>query len=338
MELFDKDLDRDVVVVAEIGVNHEGDVDAASRLVRLAAEAGADAVKFQTYTPARFTASGDRERLARVTKFALDQAAHRRLAREAADRGVHFFSTPLTEDVVPFLDELCPAFKIASGDLTFEPVIRAATRTGKPVILSTGAGTVDEIERAVGWVREDIGVDRLADRLVLMHCVSAYPTPVEQANVRAVPYLAERFGVHVGYSNHVIGAEACLAAISLGACVIEVHFTDRKEGRTFRDHALSFEPADLKELVRQAALIRAALGAFGKPVQPEEKANRDAIRKGVVASRDLSAGAVLTDADLMYARPASEFSASERPALIGRRLRDAVGRGEVIARANVVEA
>ena len=181
------------------------------------------------------------------------------------------------------------------------------------MLLSTGCGTIDEVDRAVDWVGDEVGADALAERLVLMHCVSAYPTPAEEANVRSVPFLAGRYPIPIGYSNHVIGPEACYAAIALGARVIEVHFTDRKEGREFRDHALSFEPADFATLVATARRIDATLGAFGKEPQPCERASRDANRKGVVAARDLVMGTVLKPEDLMYARPATEFSASELP-------------------------
>ncbi|MDP6952085.1 MAG: N-acetylneuraminate synthase family protein [Alphaproteobacteria bacterium] len=338
MKLFGKNLEHDVAVVAEVGVNHEGDVEAASALLRLAAEAGADAVKFQTYSPDRYATASDTERLTRVGRFALDEGSHGRLAKEAKSLGIVFFSTAVTEDVVPLLDSLCPVIKIASGDLTFEPVVRAAAATGKSVILSTGGGTVDEIDCAVDWVRGEIGDAALADRLVLMQCVSAYPTPIEQANARSVPFLAERYGVHVGYSNHVIGIEACLAAIALGASVIEAHFTDRKSGRDFRDHQLSFEPDDMADLVRRAPLVKASLGAYGKAVQPVELPGRDIMRKGVVAARDLAAGTALAETDLMYARPATEFAAADLPRLVGRHLLAAVGRGELIRRENVESA
>ena len=335
MRLFGKDLTRELVVIAEIGVNHEGNADVACALVRLAAEAGADAVKFQTYTPERYIAANDTDRLARVTRFALDEAAHRRIAGEAARVGIQFFSTAVSEDVVPFLADLCPALKIASGDLTFEPVIRAAARTGKPVILSTGGGTLDEIDRAVAWVRTEVGEVALAERLALMQCVSAYPTPIEQANVRAVPVLKERYGLATGYSNHVVGPDACLAAVALGAQLIEVHVTDRKEDRAFRDHALSFEPSELAQLVAQLSRVRSSLGGFTKERQPAEMTSLAAMRKGVVAARDLAVGAQLQAADLMYARPASEFSAADLPLLIGARLKTALRRGELVRRAAV---
>lgn len=332
MKLFGKDLTREVAIVAEIGVNHEGDADAALELVSLAAEAGADAVKFQSYTPARYTAANDAERLARVGRFALSEKTHKDLADEAKARGVHFFSTPLSEDWVENLAPLASAIKIASGDLTFEPVVRAAARTGKPVILSTGLGTDDEIDRAVGWLREEIGAEHLGERVVLLHCVVAYPTPLEEANLLAIPFLAERYRVPVGYSNHVLGLDACFGAVALGACLLEVHFTDQREGRTFRDHQLSLLPGELAELVRRTPGLRAARGGFGKPRQKSELAALQAVRKGVVAARDLAAGTVLARDDLMYARPATEFAASELGTLIGRRLTGDLKRGMLVPR------
>jgi len=335
MRIFGKDLDREVAVVAEIGVNHEGSLDAALSLMRLARQAGADAAKFQTFTPERFASASDPARLKRVTGFDLGNAGFRALAAEAAKLNFPIFSSAVSEDVVPFLDGLFPAIKIASGDVDFEPVIRAAAATGKPVFLSTGLATIDEVETAVGWFRDAAGTPDIRDRLILMHCVTAYPTPIEQANVSAVPYLAEKTGLRVGYSNHIVGLEACLAAVALGACVIEAHFTDRKDGREFRDHQLSCDPDDMRQLVAMVPRIRACLGAGNKERQACEIGNLTAVRKGVVAARDLAAGTVLGRDDLMYARPASEFPAAEIGSLAGARLKDAVRRGELITRANV---
>jgi len=168
------------------------------------------------------------------------------------------------------------------------------------------------------------------EELILMHCVSAYPTPIEEANTLSIPYLAERTGLRVGYSNHVIGMEACLAAVAVGACALEVHFTDCKTGRDFRDHALSLDPDDLGRLVDMAPKVKASLGARDKAPQPCELENRQAVRKGVVAARDLKAGDVLSRDDLMFARPATEFPASDIDTLVGAALKEAVGKGELI--------
>ncbi|MGE0879165.1 MAG: N-acetylneuraminate synthase family protein [Acidimicrobiia bacterium] len=337
MMLFAKDLSRDVAVVAEIGVNHEGDVLVAEQLVRDCAAAGSDAVKFQSYTPERYASASDPARLARVTKFALSVDDHRRLAAVAAESGISFFSTPLSEDWVPLLAELSPAIKIASGDLTFEPVVRAAARTGKPVVLSTGLGTVDEIDRAVSWVADEVLARgdgaTLADRLVLLHCVVAYPTPIEETNLATIGWLRDRYRVEVGWSNHVIGTDACVAALALGASVLEVHVTDRRGEREFRDHAMSFLPAELAALVELAPKVRAAVGVRDKVIAASEAGNRLAVRKGVVAARDLEAGTVLQQDDLMYARPATEFAAGSIGDVVGRTLSQSLGRGEMIGAA-----
>ncbi|WP_341702923.1 N-acetylneuraminate synthase family protein [Ferrovibrio sp.] len=337
MKMLGRDLAHEVAVIAEIGVNHEGDPEVASKLLAAAAEAGADAVKFQSYTTNRFISSADPERFARVTRFALDEAAHRRLAAEAQALGIVFMSSAITEDWVPLLAELSPVIKIASGDLTFEPVIRAAARTGKQVIISTGCGSLEEIEAAIGWVRDEIGAEALPERLALLHCVSAYPAPLEQCNLLSIPFLSEVTRLVVGWSNHVVGPDACHAAVALGAPLVEVHVTDRKTGRSFRDHELSFEPHELAALVRSLRGIRSALGSRGKAASEVERPVRDAIRKGIVAARELPAGSVLSESDLMFARPATEFPAHEFSQLIGARIVDAVPYGALLKRSNVVK-
>lgn len=335
MLLFEKSLDTDIAIVAEVGVNHEGSLEEASNLLRLAYEAGADAVKFQTYTPARFTSTSDTGRFERVKKFSLSEAEHRQLSAEAKDLGIAFFSTAVTEDVVPLIAELGSAIKIASGDITFEPVIRAAAKTTKPIIISTGLSTIEEIDRAVEWVSSELREGAIEERLLLLHCVSAYPTPLDQANVMSVPFLRERYGLVVGYSNHVLGTEACLAAVALGARLIEVHFTDRKSDRSFRDHALSFEPDELSRLVETASNVARSLGQFTKQVQACEADNLLLIRKGVVAARDLEAGTTLHRDDLMFARPATEFAANELDQIVGQKLTVRLKCGELVPRSGL---
>jgi N,N'-diacetyllegionaminate synthase len=330
MQLFGKDLSKDLVVVAEVGVNHEGNADAAVNLVRLAAESGADAIKFQTYTPERLVSSTRAESLARVARFRLDEEGHRRAAAEGKRLGIPVFSSAITEDVVPYLGENFPAIKIASGDVDFEPVIRAAARFKKPLLLSTGNATIEEVDRAVGWVRDETRDVPLHERLVLLQCTSAYPAPIEEANVATIPVLRERYGLPVGFSNHVMGAEACLAAVALGACLLEVHFTDQKEGRTFRDHQLSMTSPELRAMIETANRIRAAVGSSVKAIQPSERGHHLDIRKGLVAARDLKADTVLGADDLAYARPAIHFRSSQRGELVGRRLKRALGSGAVI--------
>lgn len=322
----------DFKVIAEIGVNHEGSLEKAIEITKLAAEGGADVVKYQSYSPARFIARHDEARFARVTRFGLSKEDHKVLYDLTKSLGVTFLSTPVTEDWVDELNQYCSFFKIASGDITFKPVIQKVAQTGKPFIISTGAATVDEIDQAVDWVRKEVGNDKLKDRLTLMHCVAAYPTPIEEANILSVPFLRERYGLKTGYSNHVIGINACLAAVALGAEVIEVHFTDQKEGREFRDHSLSYEKADLQDFIARARDIRKSLGVYEKKPMPCEVGNIPAMRKGVVAARNLKSGQVLTANDLMYARPATEYASGEMDSLIGKTIREDVAEGHLLPR------
>lgn len=337
MKLFGRDLSREVCFVAEIGVNHEGDPGAAERLLGLALDAGADAVKFQTYTPERFVSAADAERLERVRRFDLGEACFRRLSSIAKARGGVFFSSAITEDVVPLLAEIGPAIKIASGDITFRPVIAAAAATGLPVILSTGCATTEEVDTAVGWVTEVVGDHRLNERLVLLHCVSAYPTPIEQANLASIRFLAERYGVPVGWSSHVPGVDVNLAAIALGARVVEAHFTDAREGREFRDHHLALLPDEFAALVTRGRAVATSIGRPGKTLQPAEASFRPVIRKGIIAARDLPAGAVLAEADVMYARTDGLPATSLRTTL-GRKLRVPVAARHPLRAEHLAEA
>lgn len=333
MRLFDVDLADRPALIAEIGVNHEGDVDVAERLLILAAKAGADAVKFQSYTPDRFIASDDPDRLARVARFGLDEAAHLRLKAVARDHDVAFCSSVISEDWVPFLATHCAAIKIASGDIDFEPVIRAAAATDRPVILSTGMATMAEVERAVGWAVGEMGEEAAAARLAVLHCVSAYPTPLEDANLLAIPTLAKNLApITVGYSNHVIGPEAPVAAVALGARIIEVHFTDQKTGREFRDHALSCDPDDLGYLARVLPAVARSRGDGVKAPRACEEGTGPAIRKGLTAARNLPAGHRLAREDLVFTRPATGIPSGDLSRILGRTLRNAVPRGHSLPR------
>ncbi len=332
MKIFNKNPEDDLIVIAEIGVNHQGDVNYAKDLIRLAATTGADAVKFQSYTTERYASKENMERFERVGRFALSEADHLELIKEANNAGIEFFSTPLSEDWVPFLNQHTNAFKIASGDITFEPVIRAAAATGKPVIISTGTATIEEIDQAVSWVKDEIGEEKTKENLALMHCICFYPAPIDQANVRSVPFLAERYGLPVGYSNHVIEPEACLAAVALGANIIEVHFTDKKTDRDFHDHTLSFEPQELKTFIESATRVKSALGTYTKAPQPCETALIDVVRKGLIATKDLPEGHVITHDDLIYARPATGFTSAEKTNLVGKKLKTAVKDGHPFKR------
>lgn len=335
MKIFGKDLDQNVAVVAEIGVNHEGDAEKALELIQMASHAGADAVKVQIYTPDRYASATNAERLAQVSSRCLKRDAYIAMAGLARQLGIGFFATPLTEDVVEFVAEIGDAVKIASGDLVFEPTVRAAARTSKPLIISTGNCTIDEIDTTVGWCRDEMG-EAIVERVILMHCVAAYPAPIDQANLLSVPFLRDRYSLTVGFSSHVMEREAVLAAVALGSSAIEVHFTDRREGRSFRDHELSYDPEGFALLVDSVRKIKVSLGRYGKEVAPVEAPLRQLMRKGVVAAADLKAGQKIEAKDLMFARPATEIPANEIGSVIGKTLTAARRRGEQIAYSHLI--
>ncbi len=335
MQLFGKNIDEGSAIVAEIGVNHEGSLDKAIELLHLAHASGADAAKFQTFTPERFVSAQDPDRLKRVRAFDLGERGLKALKAEADKLDFNIFSTAVSDDVVPLLTALFDVVKIASGDLDFEPTIKAAAQSGKKTIISTGLGTAEEVAQAVHWFKAAAGTDDIRDRLILMQCVSAYPVPIEQAQVGAMSALSNATGLRVGYSNHIIGLEACFAAAALGAPIIEVHFTDCKTGREFRDHALSCDPSDMETLVAAVPRIRASIGSGTKERQPAEVDNLIAVRKGVIAARNLSAGTVLRSDDLVFARPASEFAAHEIIDLPGKTLNVDLKMGDLIPRSGI---
>lgn len=317
-------------VVAEIGANHEGDFELARQMVRDAAAAGADAVKFQTYRAEKMIAVTEEERRRSFRAKELSDEQFRALSQESRRAGVIFFSTPFDVESADMLDPIVPFFKIASGDLTAVPLIRHVAKKGKPLILSTGMGTPEEIAAALGAIAEADPATPLERKAVLLHCISSYPTPPEQANLRSILYLRERFGLQVGYSDHTIGTLACEVAVALGARVIEKHFTYRKENQTFRDHALSADPRDLRLLVERIRQIERMLGEHGKQVQPCEADNIRIMRRSVAAREDLRLGELIQAHQLTILRPADGIPPSALEEVVGKKAIRAIKAGEVL--------
>lgn len=326
------------VVVAEAGVNHNGDLDLAARLVAIAAEAGADAVKFQTFCAERIvtpqapkaayqqrTTNPGESQLEMLRRLELSAEAHHTLQRAAQERGILFLSTPFDEESADFLEGLdVPAFKISSGDLTNLPLLAHVARKSRPMLLSTGMASMAEVEAAVRTISEAGN-----DHLVLLHCVSAYPAPAQEVNLRAMQTLAKEFGVPVGYSDHTAGINVALAAVALGACVIEKHVTlDRSLPGP--DHQASLVPEELAELVRGVRAVESALGHGRKEPSACEIGTMTAARKSLVAARNLSSGTVLTEPLIAVRRPGHGLPPALRPQLVGRVVTRHVTAGEVL--------
>jgi N,N'-diacetyllegionaminate synthase len=321
------DTDEHVVIVAEIGNNHEGDLGRARELVEAAAQARTDAVKFQTFRTEHFVSASDAQRYELLRRFELPWEAFTELAELAHARGLAFLSTPLDLGSAEFLADVVDAYKIASGDNDFLPLLVSVASHRLPVILSTGMSELAQVERAVATVRagwpdgEDYG-------LAVLHCVSAYPVPDAEANLRAITVLAELPGCTIGYSDHTLGLAAAPLAVALGARIVEKHFTLDKELSDFRDHRLSADPSELRELVERIRAAESLLGSAEKRIQPSERETARAARRSIVAARDLPRDHVITDADLGWIRPAGGLAPGEEHRLLGRRLVRDVAAGQ----------
>lgn len=328
MKIGKIDLSRDVLIIAEIGNNHEGDVALAEEMVSEAARAGAHAVKFQSIVPEQLVVPDQATRLAQLRRYQLSPESHARLARVAVDNGVMFLSSPFSLDAIDMLNPLVPAFKVASGDNDHVALLERIATTGKPVILSTGMTTLDGVAYSLGILTRAWDRAGIADPgLVLLHCVSAYPTPSGQANLMAIRALAG-LGHVVGYSDHTLGIDAAVLSVALGARVIEKHFTLSKTQSEFRDHQLSVEPHELKALVQRVAEANMMLGDGVKRIMPAEEATALAARRSICAARDLPLGGVIAPEDLLWLRPAGGLPPGSEHRLLGRRLVRSVAAGE----------
>jgi N,N'-diacetyllegionaminate synthase len=322
MKIRDFDLNKEVLVIAEIGNNHEGSFEMACELVHKAAAAGAHAVKFQTFRTELFINRDDSARFNRLKAFELSQPAFRELSAMARGLGVLFISTPLDLESAEFLTDIVDAFKIASGDNTFYPLLERVAMTGKPMIVSTGMAEIDQVRETINFVRNCRAKSQDDGDVALLHCVSGYPVPPSQASLNTIRYLAEQCnGITVGYSDHTLGIDACLLAVALGARIIEKHFTLNKAYSEFRDHQLSADPAELSELVKRVAMASSMLGESNKRIQDIENSTVKLARRSIAARHDLPKGHAILPGDLMWVRPAGGIPPGQETLIMGRKLR-----------------
>lgn len=341
---------RHTCVIAEAGVNHNGSIDRAHQLVDAAADAGADAVKFQTFKAERLASASakkaayqEREtgagqsQLEMLRALELSRDAHVQLIQHCADRQIEFLSSPFDEESLALLVTLgVKRLKLGSGELTNAPILLAAARSGLQILLSTGMATLAEVEEALGalsfghlyptgtpsraafansWELEPAR-EWARSRITLLHCITEYPSPVDEANLLAMLTMYERFEVEVGYSDHTVGHSTCLAAVAMGATVIEKHVTlDRTLPGP--DHKASIEPADLKVLVDSIRAVEAAMGDGIKAPVPSEIANMAVARKSIVAAMPIAKGEIISAAHLTVKRPGGGRSPFELWDVIG---------------------
>jgi N,N'-diacetyllegionaminate synthase len=328
-----------IFIIAEAGVNHNGSIDIAMRLIDAAKASGADAVKFQTFRADLLatrsahkapyqerTTPNAESQFEMLQRLELDAATHQRLIDHCRQVGIQFLSSPFDAESADLLATMdVPLFKVPSGEITNLPFLQHLARKGRPLILSTGMSTLEEVKEAVNAL-EAAGVSKLT----LLHCVTEYPAPYADVNLRAMQTLKSTFGLPVGYSDHTPGIEISIAAAALGAEVIEKHFTlDRSLPGP--DHAASLEPAELRQMVAAIRHVEVALGTGIKSPAPCEVHNISVARKSIVAARALPAGHRLVTEDLDIKRPGNGLAPKLLPDLIGRTLREAVAKDELIS-------
>lgn len=321
---------RPCFIIAEAGINHNGDAALAAQLVDAAAEAGADAIKFQTHFPAHemlrdgATASYVGESLFDLlTRTAISREDHVTLRDRAARKGIQFLSTPFSREAADFLETIgVEAFKTGSGELTNLPLQEHIARKGKPMIVSTGMSTPEEIDRTVQAIRA------IGTPFALMHCTSTYPTPYEHVQLDVIPALRQTYGVPVGFSDHTLGSFMAFGAVGVGANLFEKHFTVSRS-LPGPDQQGSMEPAELADVVRGIRAIEQARGAT-KQIQPGESDVRAMAHHSVVSLRDIPAGAVVAAADVWVKRPGTGIPARQLVDVVGRRTRRAIAKDALV--------
>lgn len=328
-----------VFIIAEAGVNHNGDMRMAKELIDAAAQAGADSVKFQTFKAEESVTAqtplapyqkrndpGAESFLKMLKRLELPPESFQSLSDHAKKAGILCFSKPAWLGAVDELEAAgAPLYKIGSGDVTFFSLLKRVAGKGKPVILSTGMATIPEIEEALSTLREAGAME-----IAILHCVTSYPVDFQYANLKAIETLKRHFDCPVGYSDHTTGTEAAVAAVALGACIVEKHFTlDRTLPGP--DHKASLEPAELASLVRQIRNVEKALGHGRKELAECERENITVVRKSLIASRDIKRGEVLSDGDLGFKRPGTGLSEKRRPFFVGKRAARDIAKNTLLA-------
>ncbi len=328
------------MIIAESGVNHNGCVETACRMIDVAADCGADAVKFQTFEPERLVSrfapkaayqqrhtAADESQLQMIERLRLSAEDHRRLLARCRRRGIVFMSSAFDLESIDVLVGLgLETFKVPSGEITDDPYLRKIGALGRRVILSTGMADMDEIGRALE-ILTAAGTER--DSITVLQCNTEYPTPMRDVNLRAMQTIREAFGVAVGYSDHTEGIEVAIAAVAMGATVIEKHFTlDRTMAGP--DHSASVEPEQLRALAAAVRNVELAMGDGIKRPSPSERRNRAVARKSVVAAVNIPAGSVIAPEMLAVKRPGTGVPPGDLEMLIGSRTRRSIDHDEVI--------
>lgn len=313
---------KPVYIVAEAGINHNGDLKLAKKMIESASRCGANAIKFQTIFPEElFSKKLDPKLYSLIQKLSFNKKQHLELKKYALKNKIEFFSTPVGKRSAKLLHDIqVNVIKIASGELTNLELIKYIAKSKTPMIISTGMSKIDEIESVVKIVKKE------SCPFMLLHTTSSYPTPPNEANLFTISFLNKKFGVPVGFSDHTLGIDACLAAIPLGACLIEKHFTLNKnfEGP---DQKLSANESELKELVLKAKLIKKFLGRPRKNITKSEKKFQKLMRKSIATKTNIKNGTKIKKSMLTFLRPGTGIPPFMIDKIIGKKIKQDVKKG-----------
>lgn len=307
-----------VLIIAEIGNCHEGDIQVAKKMIGVAADCGVDAVKFQTFRTEHYVSPADKNRFDTLKRFELSWDEFEELKQVADSYGIPFLSTPFDVESAVFLNDLVPAFKIASGDNTFYPLIETVAGFCKPIILSTGLSDLDNIDKAKNLIEKTWDEKQYAQDLALLHCVTSYPVPVDQTNLFAIQELKDNFQCVVGYSDHTLGIDAAVLSVAAGATIVEKHFTLDHEYSAFGDHKISADPQELKLLVQRVREAHSYCGNRTKTIYDCERPVEVLARRSIAAAKDIPAGHTITREDITWIRPGEGIPPGDEALFLGK--------------------
>lgn len=324
-------------IIAEVGVNHNGDISIAKKLVDAAINAGADAIKFQTFKAegvvtknidiapyAKKNLGKNSKQYDMIKKLELTYDEFKKLKKYCDKKNIIFLSTPHSFDAIDFLDGLIPAYKFGSGDLTNIPSLRYTAKKGKPIILGTGMSNIQEIKKAIDAIKS-----KGNNKIIVLHCTTNYPCKLDDVNLKAMITIKEKFDCLVGYSDHTKGALVPIMAVAMGACTIEKHFTLDKKMKG-PDHKASMEPDEFKKMITE---IRNAEKALGSPIKKPTDAEKTIIkfvRKSVVAKKDIKKGKIITKDSLLIKRPGTGLEPVYMDKIVGKKARRNITKDEVL--------
>ena len=315
------------LIIAEIGNNHEGSFLVAKKLINEAYKAGVDAVKFQTFITEDFITPKEKKRFNKFKKFQLSQKNFIKLAKISKKKGLKFISTPLDIKSAIFLNPIVDYFKISSGDNNYFQLIQKVLSFKKPTIISTGFLNFNEIKRLVKFIKKN---KFPLNKLTLLHCVSDYPVKDHEANLISIKFLKDNLNVKIGYSDHTLGITASVIATIYGANVIEKHFTLNKKYSSFRDHSLSANPEEMKDLVTSIKRIRLLKGKYQKKISLSEKKNLNSSRRSIYSSRDIFKNEKIDYSNIKVLRPGNGLEPNRIEKIKGKKIKKNIKKGNLI--------